>query len=250
MLETIKDMRRALGMTQAEFAAALGIPRRSVQNWEKGITIPPKYVVDLIRYRVEHDPTLTAAEKKMKGESPMEEIKVLHDQLGCIFLSTARRMTGEEKKRYAKWCRDLMMYLTGEPVYLRSLGWREVNALAHTADKDVIGLCPGGSGKLYALTDDEWAALIAADQQTADAKAVAERAERIDYLRDLLARADAQRVDGKLPFAAEAKEKARRYNNVYNEGGEGYVPHYYTQEEYDRMSAELATLTAAAEGNT
>lgn len=180
----------------------------------------------------------------------MEEIKVLHDQLGRSFLSTARRMTDEEKKRYAKWCRDLMMYLTGEPVYLRSLGWREINALANTADKEIVGLCPGGSGKLYALTDDEWAALIAADQQAAAAKAAAERAGRIDYLRDLLARADAQRVGGELPSAGEAKEQARRYNNVYNEGGEGYVPHYYTQEEYDRMSAELATLTAAAEGNT
>lgn len=64
MLETVKDMRHACGMTQVEFAAALGIPRRSVQNWEKGITIPPKYVIDLIRYRVEHDPTLTDAEKE------------------------------------------------------------------------------------------------------------------------------------------------------------------------------------------
>ena len=64
MLETIKDMRHACGMTQVEFAAALGIPRRSVQNWEKGITIPPKYVIDLIRYRVENDPTLTDAEKE------------------------------------------------------------------------------------------------------------------------------------------------------------------------------------------
>ena len=57
-------------------------------------------------------------------------------------------------------------------------------------------------------------------------------------------------MDGKLPSADEAKEQARRYNNVYNEGGEGYVPHYYTQEEYDRMFSELAALTAAQEGNT
>lgn len=63
MLETIKDMRRALGMTQAEFAAALGIPRRSVQNWETGVTIPPEYVVNLIRYRIEHDPALRAPRK-------------------------------------------------------------------------------------------------------------------------------------------------------------------------------------------
>lgn len=64
MPQTIKDMRLSLGMTQAEFAAALGIPRRSVQNWETGVNTPPAYVVDLLRFRVEHDPTLTATEKK------------------------------------------------------------------------------------------------------------------------------------------------------------------------------------------
>lgn len=63
MLETIKEMRHACGMTQVEFAAALGIPRRSVQNWETGVNTPPEYVVNLIRYRVEHDPALTAAER-------------------------------------------------------------------------------------------------------------------------------------------------------------------------------------------
>lgn len=57
-------------------------------------------------------------------------------------------------------------------------------------------------------------------------------------------------MGGKLPSADEAKEQARRYNNVYNEGGEGYVPHYYTQEEYERMAAELAELTAAAQEKT
>lgn len=64
MLETIKDMRHALGMTQVEFAAALGIPRRSVQNWETGVNTPPAYVVDLLRFRIEHDPSLREAQKE------------------------------------------------------------------------------------------------------------------------------------------------------------------------------------------
>lgn len=62
-MQTIKDMRRALGMTQAEFAAALGIPRRSVQNWETEVSTPPAYVVELLRFRVEHDPALHAPEE-------------------------------------------------------------------------------------------------------------------------------------------------------------------------------------------
>lgn len=180
----------------------------------------------------------------------MEEFKVLHRQLGADFLSTVRRMPDEEQQRYTEGYRGHMMLLTGEPVFLPALSDEDVYALAHISDKDVAGYLPSSSGLLFALTDDEWAALIAANRQAAAAKAAAERAGRIDYLRDLLARADAQRVGGELPSAGEAKEQARRYNNMYNEGGEGYVPHYYTQEEYDRMSAELATLTAAAEGNT
>lgn len=64
MPQTIKDMRRALGMTQAEFAAALGIPRRSVQNWETGVNTPPAYVVELIRFRLAHDPSLREAQEE------------------------------------------------------------------------------------------------------------------------------------------------------------------------------------------
>lgn len=180
----------------------------------------------------------------------METIRVLHSQLGADFLATVRRMPDEEQQRYTEGYRGHMMLMTGEPVFLPALSDAEVYDLAHIAGKDVAGYLPRSSGELYALTDDEWAALIAANQQAAAAKAAAERAGRIDYLRDLLARADAQRVDGKLPSADEAKEQAHQYNNVYNEGGEGYVPHYYTQEEYERMAAELAGLTAGAQDKT
>lgn len=177
----------------------------------------------------------------------MKDIKVLHSQLGSDFLCTVRRMPDEEQQRYTEGYRGHMTLMTGEPVFLPALSDAEISDLAHIAGKDVAGYLPRSSGLLFALSDDEWAALIAANQQAAAAKAAAERAGRIDYLRDLLARADAQRVDGKLPSADEAKEKARRYNLVFNEGGEGYVPHYYTQAEYSSLAAELATLTAEAQ---
>lgn len=49
---SIKAIRAATGMTQQAFSDALGIPKRTVENWETGIRTPPSYVVDLIRYRV------------------------------------------------------------------------------------------------------------------------------------------------------------------------------------------------------
>lgn len=180
----------------------------------------------------------------------MENIKVLHSQLGDDHLCTARYMTDDEKKSYADWCRDRMMLMTSEPIYLRSLLSGEIGALAHIVGKELIGYFPGTSGRLYVVSDEEWDALIAANHQAAAAKADKERAERIDYLCTCLRRADAQRVDGNLPTTAEAREKALKWNNIYNEGGEGYVPHYYSQNEYDYLTAELAALTSDAEKET
>ena len=49
---TIKEIRKACGMTQAEMAEMLHIPKRTIENWEGGSREPPDYVVELIQYRL------------------------------------------------------------------------------------------------------------------------------------------------------------------------------------------------------
>ena len=46
----IKELRKKTDMTQQEFGDYLGIPRRTIQNWETGDRTPPDYVVELIEY--------------------------------------------------------------------------------------------------------------------------------------------------------------------------------------------------------
>ena len=58
---TIRELRARTGLTQAAFAAALHIPKRSIENWEGGGRTPPAYLVELIEYRVTHDPGLTGS---------------------------------------------------------------------------------------------------------------------------------------------------------------------------------------------
>ena len=53
---TIKDIRASTGLSQSKFAAALNIPVRTLQKWEIGERACPEYVVELIAYRVKHDP--------------------------------------------------------------------------------------------------------------------------------------------------------------------------------------------------
>lgn len=48
----IKEIRDKTGLTQTEFGDLLGIPMRSIQNWEKGWRTPPQYIVDLIEFKV------------------------------------------------------------------------------------------------------------------------------------------------------------------------------------------------------
>lgn len=58
---TIRELRARTGLTQAAFAAMLHIPKRSIENWEGGGRTPPAYLVELIEYRVTHDPDLTVS---------------------------------------------------------------------------------------------------------------------------------------------------------------------------------------------
>lgn len=55
----IKSIRLLTGLTQTEFGQRLGgIPLRTIQNWESSARACPPYVVDLIRFRVEHDDSI------------------------------------------------------------------------------------------------------------------------------------------------------------------------------------------------
>lgn len=55
----IRALRHRTGLTQTEFGILLGgIPLRTIQNWENAITECPIYVLELIRFRVEHDDSI------------------------------------------------------------------------------------------------------------------------------------------------------------------------------------------------
>lgn len=55
-MNAIQEIRKSTGLSQSKFCAALNIPLRSLQKWETGERDCPVYVVELIAYRVEHDP--------------------------------------------------------------------------------------------------------------------------------------------------------------------------------------------------
>jgi hypothetical protein len=56
-----------------------------------------------------------------------------------------------------------------------------------------------------------------------------EKLEKINWAKKIVA----ENANKKLMTKDQAKKWKRNYNNVVNEGGDGYVPHIVTQEEYN-----------------
>lgn len=66
-----------------------------------------------------------------------------------------------------------------------------------------------------------------------------EQAEEIARLEKIIKKAEQQ---NELPTKAEKAAKLKAYNNLHNEGGEGYVPWIVSREEYQAAREELKRL--------
>ena len=56
--ERLISIRNKTGLNRKDFAEKLGIPYRTVTDWELGHRVMPDYVLRLIAYRVALDPEL------------------------------------------------------------------------------------------------------------------------------------------------------------------------------------------------
>ena len=52
LASTFVMVRNQTGMNRKDFAAWLGIPYRTMQDWERGVSQVPEYVLRLVAYKV------------------------------------------------------------------------------------------------------------------------------------------------------------------------------------------------------
>lgn len=52
---TIKEMRKATGMTQKAFAEYFGVAKRTVEQWEGGHRNCPEHLFNLMLYKLEKE---------------------------------------------------------------------------------------------------------------------------------------------------------------------------------------------------
>lgn len=53
--EKIKELRQECGMTRKEFSDHIGIPVRTLEDWEAGRRTPPEYIPRLIMYQLMYE---------------------------------------------------------------------------------------------------------------------------------------------------------------------------------------------------
>lgn len=140
-----------------------------------------------------------------------------------ISIRKARRFTEREKAGYAEWYQQVGMIALDEPAidlpYL---------TFADLPGRQADGEFNGFGNQAYIITDDDvkrYTGLNAAREREAKEKEVKDQR---NYYRSLIKAAEQQ---DKLYTAAEAKARRKAWINLQNEGGEGYVPHFYTIDE-------------------
>lgn len=107
----------------------------------------------------------------------------------------------------------------------------------------LTGAFPGCWNLVYAVDEGTAARLVEEDRERLaadEAEALKGRAEELQAIVDKF---DAQAC--KPETRAEAGEAMRAYNDLYNEGGEGYVPRIFSREERDEACEGLAAARAA-----
>lgn len=68
--EKIRKIREQTGLTRKDFSIRIGIPLRTIEDWEAGRRRPPEYIPRLIAYQLKYEELI---EKKQKEEQDAEK---------------------------------------------------------------------------------------------------------------------------------------------------------------------------------
>lgn len=70
-MNKLQEARKAAGLSQAEMAKLLDIPKRTIENWEAGTRKPPVYVEKLIIEKLQQ--MIVEAKSNLKEEAETDD---------------------------------------------------------------------------------------------------------------------------------------------------------------------------------
>lgn len=128
-----------------------------------------------------------------------------------------------------------------EQTPLEDITFEDVQKVITTSDKDGFLY----NDALYVITNEQKEALINYDTNNKIKKEKAQLTEEIYYYKKVIKECE----NHKLYHKGYIEKIKKQYNNIHNEGGEGYIPHFYTFEEYEYAKKQLSKLLKKEDKN-
>ena len=69
----IRELRESIGLTRKEFSEHIGIPVRTLEDWEAGRRTPPEYIPRLISYQLKYEELLKRVSEQKMDDNCLEE---------------------------------------------------------------------------------------------------------------------------------------------------------------------------------
>ena len=105
---TIKEARKAAGLTQQGMSDLLGIPRRTLENWESGRSLPPEWVEHLVVEKLNRIAKEFPEKNNLSEVFVMSEIKKL--RMRDVFTEEGYEALTPEERRHELKIRQAALY--------------------------------------------------------------------------------------------------------------------------------------------
>lgn len=66
LAEKIRKIREQTGLSRKDFSIHIGIPLRTIEDWEAGRRRPPEYIPRLIEYQIKYEKLIEKSKREEK----------------------------------------------------------------------------------------------------------------------------------------------------------------------------------------
>lgn len=77
----IRELRESIGLTRKDFSEYIGIPVRTLEDWEAGRRTPPEYIPRLISYQLKYEELLRKVSVQSNDDGSLEKGENVHERL-------------------------------------------------------------------------------------------------------------------------------------------------------------------------
>ncbi len=166
-----------------------------------------------------------------EGRKDRKMLTIEYSPAHGVTISNARRLNEEEKTHYVEWYQDYGFIAQGDAIELPHIGWEDMPA------RPADGEFQGCNNQAWIITEEEAESYKRIEAERVKEEELERIRKHVEECKQIVEACEHGYI---VDNEEQAKRRATEYNNVHNEGGEGYVPTWYTHSNYKDALAYIA----------